>query len=65
MPYEILPKGLQTVSNFMPLTMGIKLLKGVSLGAPIVEYSVEIVVLVVLGVIFTLASVKTFRYDYE
>ncbi len=64
-PYEILPKGLQTVSNFMPLTMGIKLLKGVSLGKPVVNYTVEIIVLIVLGVLFTLASIKTFRYDYE
>lgn len=64
-PYEILPKGLQAVSNFMPLTMGIKLLKGVSLGESILSYQTELVVLVVLGLFFTIASVKTFRYDYE
>ena len=64
-PYELLPKGLQTLSNFMPLTMGIKLLKGITLGKSWSYYQLEIGVLLVLGLLFTLVSIKTFKYDYE
>lgn len=64
-PYELLPKGLQSVSNYMPLTMGIKLLKGVILGASWRQYQLEMFVLIGLGLLFTVASIKTFKYDYE
>lgn len=64
-PYEILPKGLQVISSIMPLTMGIKLLKGVSLGESLVNYRLEVVILLGLALLFTVASMKTFRYDYE
>ncbi|WP_430885004.1 ABC transporter permease [Fusibacter sp. JL216-2] len=64
-PYEILPRGLQMFSSIMPLTMGIKLLKGVSLGEPIVNFRLEVIILLGLAILFTVASMKTFRYDYE
>jgi len=64
-PYEILPKSLQAISSIMPLTMGIKLLKGISLGEGIADFRFEAIVLLGLALLFTVASMKTFRYDYE
>lgn len=64
-PYEILPRGLQVISSIMPLTMGIKLLKGVSLGESLTGYRMEILILLGLALLFAVASMKTFRYDYE
>jgi len=62
-PYEIMPAGLQKVSSIMPLTQGIKLLKGVSLGLP--DYSVlqPAVILGATFVICSAAAVKTFRWE--
>ncbi|PKM94109.1 MAG: ABC transporter permease [Firmicutes bacterium HGW-Firmicutes-1] len=62
-PYEILPKSLQTVSNVLPLTQGIKLLKGVSLGQPIDHLVISILLLIVVGVVSLSLSVKFFRWD--
>jgi ABC-2 type transport system permease protein len=35
LPYEVMPEVMQKVVDFLPLTQGIKLLKGISLGLPL------------------------------
>lgn len=61
-PFSILPDGLQKISNILPLTQGIKLLKGYALGlevnlmVPILVMSVSIVTTVVL-------SIKLFKWE--
>lgn len=62
-PYEIMPKALQTVSNFMPLTQGIKLLKTVSLGQPLTDASLSFAVMVVVAIVGMVISVKFFRWE--
>ncbi|GMQ62990.1 ABC transporter permease [Vallitalea maricola] len=64
-PYEIMPKALKSISNVMPLTQGIKVLKGVSLGNPVSDYLGKITFLFIVGVICIIISIKTFRYDYR
>lgn len=64
-PFEIMPKVLQNVSNVMPLTQGIKVLKGVSLGYSISDFSGQIMFLFILGILCIIISIKTFRYDYH
>lgn len=64
-PYEIMPRPLQLVSNIMPLTHGIKILKGISTGKAITEFLIPILSLLILGLLCMLISVKTFQYDYE
>jgi len=64
-PYEIMPKGLQWVSDWMPLNHGIKLLKGLSVGGQVKDYQNTLFLLMAVGVICTIISIKTFRYDYE
>lgn len=62
-PYEIMPKALQTVSDFMPLTQGIKLLKTVSLGQPLTDALFSFVVMAVVAVIGVVISVRFFRWE--
>ncbi|WRS27966.1 ABC transporter permease [Oscillospiraceae bacterium MB08-C2-2] len=62
-PYEIMPKTLQTVADFMPLTQGIKLLKTVSLGLPLTDALFSFVVMVVTAVVGIVVSVRFFRWE--
>jgi len=63
-PYEIMPAALQSVAKVMPLTQGIILLKGVSLGEPITQFGAILMLLLATALIATLVSVKVFRYEY-
>ncbi|PJI07284.1 MULTISPECIES: ABC transporter permease [Clostridium] len=62
-PYEIFPKTLQYVSNVLPLTQGIKLLKGYSLGLQEQSLLTPIVIMLVWGLVSAIAAVKTFRWE--
>ena len=64
-PFEFMPKGLQVVAQVMPLTHGIKILKGISLGHSMKDYFLPITILLLLGVLCMIVSVMTFKYDYE
>jgi len=64
-PYEIMLEGLKTLSDIMPLTHGIKMLKHITLGGPISELSQSFILLLAIGLICTIISIKTFRYDYN
>lgn len=62
-PYEIFPEPLQNVSNVLPLTQGIKLLKGFSLGIPIDGLMSSILIMIAVAVIGVTISVVTFRWE--
>lgn len=62
-PYELFPSGLQKVANVLPLTQGIKLMKAVSMGAELENIWKMIVLLVVISVICSAVSFKTFRWE--
>lgn len=62
-PYEIFPKALQYTANVLPLTQGIKLLKGYSLGLPQQSLLVPIVIMIVWCIVGITASVKVFRWE--
>jgi ABC-2 type transport system permease protein len=62
-PFEILPRGLQMVSEFFPLTQGILLLKGAVLGTPVAADSFRFVVLGCMTVIAFAVSIVTFRWE--
>ncbi len=64
-PYEIMPKLLKNIAYIMPLTHGINVLKGVSLGNSLTNYLWQIIFLLIIGFIGIIVSVKTFRYDYN
>ncbi len=62
-PYEIMPKGAQRVMDVLPLTHGIKLLKGTSRGLSIDNIMVSIVILSVISLVCIILSFKFFRWE--
>lgn len=62
-PYEILPGGLQRVTDFLPLTQGIKVLKGVSLGMEPDRLWFSLIVMAGLALITILVSIRCFRWE--
>ena len=62
LPYEIMPNALQNFANILPLTQGIKLLKGTALGLPIDNIIFPIGLMVVIIVICTTVSLKFFKW---
>ena len=62
-PYEVLPRGVQKISDIMPLTQGIKLLKGVSLGESIDNIMFPLILMIVITIICIVISLKTFKWE--
>ena len=63
LPYEIMPNALQNFANILPLTQGIKLLKGTALGLPIDNIIFPIGLMVVIIEICTTVSLKFFKWE--
>ena len=63
LPYEIMPDALQNFANILPLTQGIKLLKGTALGLPIDNILFPIGLMVAIIVICTTISLKFFIWE--
>jgi ABC-2 type transport system permease protein len=62
-PYEMLPDGIKTFSNILPLTHGVKLMRGAWFGEPILDYSLEIAILFFATAICTFFSIKFFKWE--
>lgn len=62
-PYEILPTAMQRVVDFLPLTQGIKLLKGFSLGLEVGSVLLPLCVMGGIAVICIALSVKLFKWE--
>ena len=63
LPYEVMPSALQKVADILPLTQGIKLLKAASLGLPIENVFVPIIVMVLLAAICIGVSLRFFKWE--
>lgn len=63
LPYEIMPKWLQVISDIFPLTQGIKLMKGTSLGTQINDIYIPLIVLSVITVVCTALAIRFFKWD--
>lgn len=62
-PYEIMPRGLKIFAGLMPLTHGIKLLKGVSLNLSGEQYVLPVLILCITALAGSIVSVRTFRWE--
>lgn len=62
-PYEVLPSPLQATANVLPLTQGIKLLKGYSLGTPVSDLAFPILLMLGIALISSVIAVKKFRWE--
>lgn len=63
LPYEVMPVTLQKISDILPLTQGIKLLKAASLGLPIDSVFGPVIVMIALAVICTFISIRFFKWE--
>ncbi len=63
LPYEVMPSALQKVSDFLPLTQGIKLLKAASLGLPTKNVMFSIIVMAVLSAVCIIISIRFFKWE--
>lgn len=63
LPYEVMPPVLQSISDVMPLTQGIKLLKAASLGLPADGVMLSILVMAGIAVICIGASLRFFKWE--
>lgn len=61
-PYEIFPTSLQTISNILPLTHGIRLMKEVSIGIYHDGTIISILILVIFGIVATILSIVLFKW---
>lgn len=61
-PYEILPLALQKAANILPLTQGIKLLKGFAMGTE-TDILIPSIVMIGAAVIGIWISIKKFRWE--
>ncbi|WP_281518528.1 ABC transporter permease [Thomasclavelia cocleata] len=63
LPYEVMPVALQKFSDILPLTQGIKLLKGTSLGMPIENVMFPIILMVGISVVCMGIAIKFFKWE--
>lgn len=62
-PFEIFPKWLQSIANVLPLTQGIKLIKGYSLSSHPKNTVEPFIILLAVAVISIILSIKTFKWE--
>lgn len=62
-PYEIMPAGLQRAADILPLTQGVKLLKGTASGALFSEFSGSVILLLVVALVGTAGAIRFFRWE--
>jgi ABC-2 type transport system permease protein len=60
---DLMPAAIQTVSTFIPLTYVVNLLRGLWTGEPWGKHLVDVGVLVVMLLLGTIVSAKTFRWE--
>lgn len=63
LPYEVMPTALQKLSDILPLTQGIKLLKGTSLNMSVDNVMFPIVLMICISVVCIGISVKFFKWE--
>ena len=63
LPYEVMPSALQKVADLLPLTQGIKLIKASTLGLPINDVILPIILMILLSIICIGISIRFFKWE--
>ena len=63
LPYEMMPTAVQRVAVLLPLTQGVKLLKATSLGLPVDQAVVPVVIMVAWAAVCTAIAVRFFKWE--
>lgn len=62
-PFELFPKGMQTVANIMPLSIGIRIMKAASMGGSINSMVKDFAILAIIAVVCSSIALKTFKWE--
>ncbi len=63
LPYEVMPPVLQRAADILPLTQGIKLLKGTSLGLPVNDVFVPALLMLAIALLCGFVSLRFFKWE--
>ncbi len=63
LPYEVMPVTMQHVVDLFPLTQGIKILKNASLGLPVENAVLSIVIILGIAVVCTMIGIRYFKWE--
>lgn len=63
LPLQFMPDVIVTISKFMPLTYGVELLRGLWLGGSLMDYGLQIIVLLGIFIVIGGLSIKTFKWE--
>lgn len=63
LPYEVMPLALQKIADLLPLTQGIKLIKASTLGLPINDVVLPIILMILLSIICIGISIRYFKWE--
>ena len=65
LPLELLPENVRKISDFLPLTHVVTLLRGMWIGESWSQHTPEVIILIILLVIGILISSITFRWEWN
>ena len=63
LPYEVMPTTMQKVADVIPLTQGIKILKSTTLGLPIDNMMLPIILMFAIAAICSFVAIKWFKWE--
>jgi ABC-2 type transport system permease protein len=63
LPYEVMPKTLQSIVDFLPLTQGIKILKSAILGLPMDNILLPVCVMAGIALICSFVAIRFFKWE--
>lgn len=63
LPYEVMTTAMQKIVDILPLTQGIKILKSATLGLPVGNAILPIIIMIVITFICSLIAIKFFKWE--
>ncbi len=63
LPFEVMPKGMQTVVQFFPMAQGIQLMKATFLGTPLSNMWLPVLVMLAVTIICAGVAIKGFKWE--
>lgn len=63
LPYEVMPETMQKIANVLPLTQGVKILKCATLGLPMENVMISVLIMILIGAICSFIGIKYFRWE--
>lgn len=63
LPYEVMPATMQKIVDVLPMTQGIKILKSTTLGLPLDNILLSIIIIAVIAIVCSFVAIRFFRWE--